>query len=313
MFINPSAKVDPVLTGFATDFRAPGLIGDELFPTVPVDSESGYYYDFSGSKDHLRVEDDTREQYSEAKIVTRTHAVKSYGPLIERSLMELVPEKILKQFANVYDPLRRAAEAVTYQVELGREKRLATLLTTAANFSNDTTLSGTAQFNDYTNSDPIGVFESQIDKIEVAVGATNGNLVAAMSKSVFLTLRRHPDVLAIIYGSNNAQRPVSEQQLAEALGVDRVVVGGAMENTAKEGQTPSLSRLWGKHVILGIVDPNPSTESNTGGYRLRGNLTLGVESWWDNDIKCQKVRYTDYFEDKLVNETAFAPIYNATA
>ena len=54
---------------------------------------------------------------------------------------------------------------------------------------------------------------------------------------------------------------VSAADVAAFFEVDRVVIGRVRYNTAKPGQAPSYTRLWGKHMAALHVNTNPGIKT----------------------------------------------------
>src|SRR5690606_27504749 len=99
------------------------------------------------------------------------------------------------------------------------------------------------QFND-ANSTPLEVLQNQILKVETSTGRRPNVLVT--NSNVEFALRRHPDLLDLYKYTSGGLVP--RDKLAEAIGVEKILVGRAVENTAKEGQSASMSRVFGNHI-----------------------------------------------------------------
>ncbi len=61
---------------------------------------------------------------------------------------------------------------------------------------------------------------------------------------------------------------LSDQDLARALNVGRVLISKAMYNSAKEGQTDVLAACWGKHLWLGVCPETAQLNQVSAGYRV---------------------------------------------
>ncbi|HLW80049.1 MAG TPA: major capsid protein, partial [Terriglobia bacterium] len=129
----------------------------------------------------------------------------------------------------------------------------------------NTTLSGTSQWSDYVNSDPVSAVEVQKTTIKQAIGQTPNTL--AVSYPVFATLRQHPKIVdRFKYTQVGVLDP---EALKTAFGVDNFWVMGAEYDTANEGQAPSLNFVWGKNAVLAYVLPEPRRREVTLGYTFR--------------------------------------------
>lgn len=74
---------------------------------------------------------------------------------------------------------------------------------------------------------------------------------------VWDTLEDHPDIIARINGGANVQNPAlaTRRLVAEALGVDEILVTEAIYNTAKQGQTDTNALVATKRALLYRVEP----------------------------------------------------------
>jgi len=177
-----------------------------------------------------------------------------------------------------YDPLGKSTEYLTDLLLKRREKRVADVVFNANTYasSNKVTLSGTDQFSDYTDSDPVSVMLARLDVPQI-----RPNIVIFGQDSWRVT-RQHPKVVESIKGTGagtGAQGTVTRQQLAELLEVEQVLVGQGRLNTAKKGQTASFTRIWGKHIgmIYRDVLAGPQTGTTFGftaqfGDRIAGQI-----------------------------------------
>ena len=68
-------------------------------------------------------------------------------------------------------------------------------------------------------------------------------------------------------------------QLRELLsgdGITQVLVGDAWSNTAKQGQTTTLARAWGKHIAMLYLNPLASVE--------QGGITFGFTAQYGDRL-----------------------------
>lgn len=168
---------------------------------------------------------------------------------------------------SVFDPEARATEMLTETLENIRELRVAQTVFALGTYaaSRRITLSGTSQFSDYTNSDPIGVLAAGMDATLVYRPNT-----MVMGREVWSKISSHPKIVNAVKGNVTNQGRITIDQLRELLagdGITEVLVGDAWTNTAKQGQTTSLARAWGKHIALLHLNPLASVE--------QGGITFG--------------------------------------
>ena len=249
--------IDPVLTGIALAFRNPStaLIADLVLPRVPVAKEEFGYNTFP-TEDAFTIPDTrvgrtSRVNQVEFSASRQTSQTEDYG------LEDPIPYKDLENaLGSGYDPEGRAAEVLTDLILLDREVRTANLVFALNTYAstNRTTLSGTSQWSDTANSDPVTALENAIDGMILKPNKL------VLGRAVWTQLKRHPKVVTAVLGSANSTGRVTKQGLADILEIQEVVVGEGWVNTARKGQTASLARAWGKHASLLYVNPQADTE-----------------------------------------------------
>lgn len=300
-------QIDQVLTNMSVAYQNGDLIGTQIMPRVEVNGRTGFFYTFDKSK--FNIHDSRRTGTSRANRITNGMTKTAYGPLMEQSLEEPIEYEIRDTYPSPHDARVDATESVTEALDLGLEQEIATLLTNTSNITQNVTLSGTDQFSDYANSDPFAVFQTGIDTIKAATGTTPNRLI--IGYQVWSKLRHHPDLLGRM--SVASVRVLTTQMLADLIGVEEVMVGDAVYNTADEGQTPSLSYLWGKHALLAYVQSSPGIRKISLGYTLQVADARYVDRWDEPQVKAEFVRANDYYEAKLVAAEAGYLIKNAVA
>ena len=287
-------QVDQVLTNMSIEYKGMPTIGEILMPRLAVKTRTGFYYKFDNS--HLRVEDDSRTGVSRAKRVDYPMAKVAYGPLNEHSLEEAVEWDIRDTYPTPHDAFVDATESVNKRLILNHENTVAGILTNTSVLTQNVTLSGTSQFSDFANSDPYAVFQTAFDTIVKNAGVMPNTV--AMGYEVWAKLRHHPDLLGRM--AVNVTRTITPEQLAGLLGVERVLVGGALENNAAEGQTKSMGHVWGKDIVVTHVTSTPGLREMSLGYTLDFMSGRQVDRWSEPQVKSDFVRSTMYYEAKVV-------------
>jgi hypothetical protein len=198
------------------------------------------------------------------------------------------------------NPLIDETETLTEKMLLDRENTLATLLRSTANLTQNTTLAGTSQWSDYTNSDPIGDIRTARTTIHQNTFKKPNTLI--LGKQVFDILIDHPQIIERIKYSQLGV--VTAELLARVFQVDTVLVGEAGANTAVEGQTDALSYIWGVDAIVAYISPKVSIKMLT----LAMTFTYGVREvkrWVDQDREGTYVRVgKDNYVQKVIAAAA---------
>lgn len=270
---NPHVPFDfqPELSGIAIAYGNPDLIADLLLPKIRVGRKSFQYTTFPKG-DGFTIPDTKVGRTGKPNEVEfggsdTTATCLGYGldaPIPNEDII------IAGEGGVNYDPINRTTELVTDLVELDRELRVATQLQAGATFSgNSTTLSGTSQWSDYPNSDPIKAVKTQLDNMLVRPN------VGYMGMAAWSILSMHPKVVQATYKSAQNAGIVPTRAVADLLELEELVVGKGWYNTAKPGQTPSIVRLWGKNA--GFIYRNQNITAKAG-------VTFGWTAQWRERI-----------------------------
>jgi hypothetical protein len=296
---NPSGggnvHVDQVLTQISVGWPTADLAGAALFPAVTVRKQSDKYYVFG--REGWLPEDDVRAPGTEAnEIESATVSTDTYYAQ-EHSLQVAVTDEERANADSPLSPDRDGTNIVTSKIMLGRERAFQTLATTTGNYASghSTTLSGTSQWSDYANSDPIS--DLRTAKLTIHSKIFTEPTVAVIPYQVMTKLEDHPDFLERIKYSERAI--FSPELLASVLGFNRVLVPGVGYNSANLGQTPSLSYLWGKDVVVAYVPPAPGLKIPAYGYEFVWGQQ-SVDRWREEKRKSDVIRVCRYYDKKLV-------------
>ncbi len=221
--------------------------------------------------------------------VQRTGGVEDYG------LEDAIPVSDIREaeaqrtagLGNI-DPENLAAEGLTDLILLDREVRVAAVAQDPNNYaaSRRRVLSGTAQFSDYVNSDPIGVFKT----------AFQGTLIhrpntVSMSRDTWTVVSSHPHLVNAIKGNTTGRgiiMPEDFVRLFSGEGLKRLLIGESFVNTARKGQTENISRVWGKSIQFHYTNPQARPEQGgmTWGFTAQYGTRIGGK-WEDKNVGLQ--------------------------
>ena len=298
---------DKVLTNLSIAYKNDTLIGDKVFPRLEVPDRTGFFFTFDKSK--FRVENSVRTGVTRANRVSYGMEKTAFGPLLEQSLEEAIEYEVRDTYPSPHDARVDATEDVSDRLMLGHEKAVAAKAFSGTYITQNTTLSGTDQWSDYANSDPFGDIQTGQDTVKAAsVMLPN---TAVMGYEVWAVLRHHPELLGRLSVANI--RILTPQLLGDLFGVQNVLIGGAMENTAVQGQSDSLGYVWGKKFLLAFIAPAPGLKKLTLGYTLQVKGARYIDRWDERAVKAEFVRANDYYEAKVVAASAGYLILAAVA
>lgn len=312
---NGPAYVDPVLTEVSQKYtNAPdAFIADKLLPVIVVPKKTGKYWAYN--KDNLRVgatDIDLRTGRSQTAEASFGKSLSDFGPLQEHALKDFITKD---EYEMTDSPLSAETDVVEFLSEkmtLARELSAANILRSTTVITQNTTLSGTSQFNDYANSDPFVSIKNGV------IAARNSSFkvpnTISMGWDVWMTLVDHPKFLdRIKWNQTGVITEADFLKLFAPYGITKLFIGKAMRDTSVEGQTATTSSIWGKDVLIAYVTDSPSLRTVNGGYTLVLKNGKYVDKWDDNDPKGKWVRNNDYYLQMLFATDLYYLIKNAIA
>ena len=293
--INVSVPLSNVAVKYAND--ATKYIADKILPIVPVGKQDGIYYTFG--KESFRIYDDLRANGAPSgRVLSFTTGTESYH-CDTRSLHDVVTEEDRSNADGVIEPEITTTENLVDMRLIRREYDVAAALFNTTTFSGYTAaLSGTDQWDDYTNSDPIAKLRAAREAVRGKIGRPANRL--AIGSAVFNVLAQHPDVLdRIKYSQLGILTP---QLLAALLDVDEVLIGEGIYESTNQKQTSTLSDIWGKYALMYYMskEGNPNLKKPSLGYlpqwKLYGGGQYMTKKWYEDNLSGDVVEVTSSYD-----------------
>lgn len=305
--------VDQLLTNVSVAYTNPGYIADQIFPIVPVDSQSDKYLTYDKShwfRNEARIRaPGTRSERGGWSYSSDTFFCDrfSYGH-------EIYDEERSNADSN-FQLDSDAAEFATDKILMQREVAFAGGFFTTSVWGTDKTgATDFTRWSDYANSAPLTDVSAWMDLVEASIGREPNRLV--MGKQVWTQLKWHPDLIDTIKYTQRAQMSLD---LATALlEVGRILVGRAIYTASPEGTAEasvSYSRIWGKHALLLYVPDAPSLRTPAAGYtftwqRVPNSLSY-VKRMRDEEREADIIEANAYYDHKVTG--ASAGVFASTA
>lgn len=296
--------VDPILTKVAVDYRNAALIGDTLFPRVPVDLRAGKVVEFN--KEAFKLYDTARAPGAAVKEIEIGYDGRPFA-LMAHSLAGKVPVEKLQEAAKGpgIDLGSRSVATVMGVLLLGAEYRQATLARNPAGYaiSHVQTLTGTNQWTD-AGSDPMADIDDAKEVVRATIGRDPNTLV--LGSAAFNAVKNHPKILERFKYTSSTS--ITVEMLAALFDVQKVVVGKAIYTD--DSGTPR--DVWGGDVILAYVPDTASKETPAFGYTyvLTGNPVV-ESSYFRPEVKSWLFPTTYEYEPEIVGPGAGFLIRNA--
>ena len=260
--VSQARVIDPILSTVAQGYSNAELVGNALFPFVPVGMRGGKIITFN--KEDFALYNTGRVPGANTRRVQYGYSGASFA-LESHSLEGVVPVE-LSQEANAVPGIdlgNNAVQRTQKIISLRLESAQATLATTAGNSaaSNKITLAGTSQWSDLTSgvSDPIKDIETAKEAVRKQIGKKPNTIV--MGAAVMAMLRMHPKVVDRM--KYTGRDIATTELLAGLFGVKQVLVGEGVYTDAAGVMTD----VWGKFVVVAYTE--------LGGLAAMGAPTYG--------------------------------------
>lgn len=306
-----TGRVDTQVSQVLLAYTNPDFIADKILPALPVSEEAGKIGEIGNS--HLRIYDSRRGLYDEGghRMEFTLSNTKSYQ--VEYYDLEVyVPDRLQNQLQAPFSARRDAGVVLMQALMVERENALATAMTNTSILTNNTTLAGGDQFNDFVNSTPEDVFEDARNAVHAAIGREANSVY--MSRKVFNTLKRHPFFLNLVKGVRVLDGNVLTQLIKDFFEVKNVFVGKSIKITSQEGQTETKSVVWGNDVVFFYRPDAPSLYEPSLGYQftLTGENKRADTRRHTNDLgDIERVMWA--YQDKILDVNCAYLIKNAVA
>ena len=283
-----NVHTDKILTNISIQYRNAAYVGTQLMPIVPVKKKSDIYYIYDSKGTRFRIPQTLRAPKTESKTVDWKVTSDGYN-CKEYALNDLIDDI---ERDNADKPLNLEVDTVEFLtdiIQLGLEMRIKTVVTAALSGHTPET-----KWSTPATSDPIGDVETGKAAIHAVIFKEPNVLL--LGKPVYDILKHHPDILERIKYVQKGV--VTAELLASVFEVEKVIIGKAGYNTAKEGKATSLSYLWGKNAILAYVEPRPGIKKFSLGYTFqskkfqtrRARIETKHSDWFEvGDIETEKM------------------------
>lgn len=269
----------PSLAAIAVAYTQSGLIADEVMPRVPVDTDAFQYIKYALG-DAFQAPDTKVGRKSAPNLIDWgstlvPDAVEDHGldtPIANRDQKAWEDaQRSATGYAANASPEERNTALLMQTILNRREYRVASLITALASYAtnNKVTLSGTGQWSDYTNSDPLPVIDAALDTMVMRPN------IGVFGRAAWTKFKRNPKVCLAIFGNNTNAGSVTRRQVADQLELDDIYVGDGWINTAAPGQPVNMVRCWGKDVAF--LNRNKQAQVNAG-------VTFGVTAQWGSRV-----------------------------
>jgi len=242
---------EPTLTTLIEAFRPSNFIAPEVLARIVSPTITGYFGRANAS--YLRIVDTVTKGNGQKNVVTYKLDRNKQYEVTDHDLENELTAGDAEKYGG-WDAAKKTTNYMLgFQLMLSEESAVSTFLTTNTNYAgaNTVALAGGDQWNIKT-SEVLSKVKVAKDRVATTTGQEANTII--LGRDVFSALQFHPEIYSTLGFANKGPFGLlSTEQMAVALGVDRVLVGRAIYNSAKEAQTAVASTIWGKNAIVAYV------------------------------------------------------------
>lgn len=288
----------PGLTRLAVEYQNKELIASLVLPPIPNDKKNGRYksystYDIYGIEGGLlgpnSVADEVDHEVTETAFALDDYGYKGW-----------VSQEAIDNADAPIDPRAKIVRTVTNKVLLRRERRVAQAVLNTSNYAAANQLDVAGAW--VASAPTFNIWGQLLTGLDACAASPN---VFVVDLKTFRAMQANTTILAAIKGTlapqfveqavgpaktGTATIPDSVfcPALAQALGVDRVVIGTAWYASSKKGQALTKARIWdlpnaGKGGAAFLRVSQDQTEDVVWGMQMFWKEPLRVLSWFNPD------------------------------
>jgi hypothetical protein len=292
--------LDPLMQKVMSMYANAMSIADRILFRIPVLKRTFGYYIYD-KRDTFTIPNTLVGRSSDPNLV-QFAATRATGECLPYGLGDFIPQSDISEAeGTTINPVLLATEGIARLIDLDREKRVADLLFAAGTYpsGNKVQLTGNDQWNSgHADGDPIADITAGLDACLMRPNHM------AIGRAAFSALSKNPYILKAVNRTSGDAGIASRKSIADLFELKDIYVGEGWANTAKKGQTATMSRLWGKHCLLFYKDETVrSVEGITFGFtahytkegeggkiagqkvREKTGLTGGVDIWAGEIVK----------------------------
>ena len=294
------AHLDQFLTNYSIAYRNQDFVGGRLFPDFPVSKQNDRYPIFGFER--FKAYETERAPGMEANELPGWRMSNDEYYCDGKAQKQLIPDELRSKWDLSMPPEVQTTEILADIIDKQREIAIFNLITNSASVPS-TTLTGTGQWSDFQNSDPIAAITAQ--RSTILLGSTKEPNTLLVGYPVWLQLIQHPIILDRFKSTALPQGYPSDQQLAGLFNVDKFIVAKPLYDTAQQGVAHSLNYIWGKNVILAYVPPAQGQLMVTPGttfrwlYGVPQNSGMLVKRYRVEERSGDMIEYQTYYCCKL--------------
>jgi len=288
--------IDVALSNLAQGYRNLAFVADFVFPILPVKNESDKYYIFN--REEMREVDTHRAIGAESNEVEWDVSDAAYL-CEEYALSKLIADRTVNNADSPIRPKATTINKIMKWIQLGHEKRVMNLVTGGGVSGSIPTIKW-----DETSA----TIEDDIDTAKASISLNAGVIANRLLmndqvKDVFKKDSTIRNLIRYTIQGNGGQELLVNGELPPVVFGLKTVVAGSAENTAKEGATDVVARIWPDDVLVSFVEEAPDLQACTLGYTFMSQAPQTI-SWRVDSRKGNKYEVSLVEDERLIATAA---------
>jgi hypothetical protein len=272
-----SVYIAKAISQAAIAYKNAGYVATAFAPVVTVPARQGKYFSFdqgewvqdAASPNRMPGSDAPRGGYTVSNTAFECE---------EYAFAHAIPDEIRDTADDPINPYERGINFCMEKCYLRRERKAAATLFVTGVWGTSGSVSYT--WDDFVNSDPANDMLTAKSTVLKDIGRDPNVLV--IGQQVYDKLSIHPDGLDRYKHTRTGV--MTPELIAEWLGFERIVVGKASYNAAREGQVVSREFIWGKSALALYVPAAPSIDEPAAAYTFQ-TKDISTRNWREESPK----------------------------
>lgn len=292
MPLKGSFRIDKALSNISVRYNNADYIAGKVLKDVQVKKETGEYYIYDNSyiNEPTMRANGSKSKEIDFGVSTSTYHVNNHA------LKTIITDRDRDNVDDVFQLERDRVEDLVDKIQIQFERESHALLFTTTTFGNNESLDTNSSFNyNTTTSAPIQKVLSCTSYIKRYAGAMADTMV--IDQGGFDALKENQNVHERI--KYVRESILTEQLLASLFDIKSIYVGSAMYNTIEEGNTASLSNIWGNDCLIAFMGETPRIKTKNAAVNLRksGQPTpWRVRRWREDDPESTVIEVETWFK-----------------
>lgn len=291
--------VNPVSTSLSIGFKNDEFLWDQIAPVSEQPEKSGTY--FIWNREFWMRRPDGMVRPPESQYLRTGYGVST----ATYNAFEIGAEKLLGEVTQAASQtpenlMTQDVQFLTNLIQLELEKRVADALFVTGVWGTSNTLTGSDQWSDYANSDPISDADTAHNTIRRNTGAMVNTLF--VGKTSWDDLKNHPLILEKYKYTQTSI--MTEALVAGVLEVPEIKVGTSVENTAGENLAYVGADIWTDSALF-LVRNNPALGVANGAYTFmwneKSNIPWAVEEYREDQTRGTVNRIFTHIDPQVVS------------